>query len=291
MTVVSAKEIHLGRGGGDESNNTRSTATDTRVYRIITDDAADDTTTILGACDTLGTVHPNNPYLFLKRRRCENESFSKKVWLVSLDYSNDLEQSENPLHELPALTWGSETVQEVISYDINDEAILNSAGDWYEDGVTEPVVYPTLKIAKKLAAVPSWILSYANAINSDSFVVDGIAVGQYQAKMGGINIGSWAQKNNVWYRPVDITLRFRSTWIKYVLDQGLYRIVEVDVGSYDKVKCVAEDGTDVTKPVLLDGSGGQLDNPSPSTAVFNSHEIWPEYSFSSLLYFLFESYG
>jgi hypothetical protein len=290
MSVVAANEIHTGRTGGDESSPNKSSVRATRVYRVLTDTASDESSIVLAAVPQRGSVHPKNLSLFLKKRTARNESFSKLVWIVTLEYSLDREQSTNPLEESPVVTWDTETTSENITQDIDGEAVLNSAGDYYEDGVPVQVAYWTAKIEVKKAAIPLALLTYRNAINNDAFILDGVTIAAYEACFAGIHIGWWEQKNNVWFRQLNITLKFRGNWREQILDQGIYRLVEVDVGSYEKVKCVAEDGTDVTKPVLLDGSGGQLDNPSPSTAVFNTHSIRPELSFQTVLAFLYESY-
>jgi hypothetical protein len=43
-----------------------------------------------------------------------------------------------------------------------------------------------------------------------------------------------------------------------------------------------DDGTEPSTPALLDGSGGVLSNPSPSTAVFKTFNAYKTRTFSSL---------
>ncbi len=135
MSVVSVKEIHDGREGGDSVSQNSSEADITRKFRVITDAATDDAETVLAACAVLGATHPTVSGMFIKSRRAVNEPFSKLVWIVTLKYALKYEMHENPLSQPAEITWQTETSQENATADKDDEAILNSAGDYYEDGV------------------------------------------------------------------------------------------------------------------------------------------------------------
>ena len=53
-------------------------------------------------------------------------------------------------------------------------------------------------------------------------------------------------------------------------------------GTYLRSRCLDDEGNFVSKPVHLDGSGGQLANVTPATAVFNDHYVYPEAAFGLL---------
>ena len=281
MSVASASEIHTGRAGSDESK----TVSATRAFRVITTSASDDQETVLAAVPQRGAAHPSNPWLYVKSRRATNESFSKKVWNVTVEYESGTGENVNPLYETPIITWNTDTVTEMVTKDKDDHAILNSAGDYFLEGIAEDVAYWTANISKKLSAVPTWLLTYRNAVNSDAFTIDGLSVAAYQAKMAGMRIGWWEQKNDTWYRQLDLTIRFSTTWVRSVLDQGLYQIV-----SSDHVPCKDDQGAKAIVPMLLNGSGVQIAAPTPSTAAYMTFHTRPEQPFQTILYFLYESY-
>lgn len=284
MSVVSIKEIHDGRDGGDDISNDGAKSDITRRFRVYTSSPYDGADTVLQACDNLGVVHPTANWLFIKSRRAANEPYSKLVWIVTLKYESykgsQQTPTTNPLSMPAEVTWNTEQSQENATRDKNGYAILNSAGDYYEDGATVEVSRWVAKVTKNIPYMPSWIDSYRDAINTDSFYLDGMLITARTAKMSSISIGAWSFQNNVRYRQLEMQIKIRETWIKYILDQGLRREIDGLDGWLEK--CIDSDGAAVTKPVLLDGSGGQLDSPTPETAVFNAHYIYPEMPFSYL---------
>jgi len=164
------------------------------------------------------------------------------------------------------------------TYDKDSNAILNSAGDPYETGAEVEASRWVVNIKKNVAYVPDWIDSYRDAINTDTFYVDGRSIAPRTAKVSGLRIGSWQEMNGVWYRPFEMQIKIRSTWVKYILDQGLRVLLADDT----RVDAFDEYGVKATKPVLLDGAGSYLLSPTPATAVFNPHYVYPELPFSYL---------
>ncbi len=283
MSVVSVDEIHTGRSASDDigSLGEGAKSEDTRKFRVITNNVYDGAGTALQSCDNLGVVHPTFSWLYVKRRRAVHEGNSKLVWVASLKYDSERERVENPLAQRVEVNWDTEYTQENAYVDINGDAVMNSASDYYEDGVPVDAGRWVAKVHANVADVPVWIDSYRDAINSDTFWLDGRTFTARTAKMSGISIGTWKRLNGIRYRPINLTIKFKTTWEFSILDQGLRRIVSID-GEDKREKCIDEDGSTVTKPVLLDGSGAQLTNPTPSTAVFNTHYIYPELPFSAL---------
>ena len=283
MSVVSLKEIHNGREGGDDFATMGNTGDDTRRFRAITSSPYDGTSTVLAACDNLGTVHPTRSALYLKSRRAVNEDRSKLVWNVTYKYGRlnaayGGGNAQDPLSMWADITWDTEQSQESATYDKDSHAILNSVGDPYETGVDVESSNWTISVKKNVAYVPDWIDSYRNAINSDTFYVEGRMITPRTAKLSGLRIGSWAEMNGTWYRPLEMQIKIRTTWVKYVLDQGLRVLLADDT----RVDAFDEYGVKATKPVLLDGAGSYLLDPSPTTAVFNTHYVYPEMPFSYL---------
>jgi hypothetical protein len=281
MSVVSVKEIHPGRDGGDDLGKEGGKSSITRKFRVITSSVYDGADTVLQSCANLGTVHPTATWLYVNSRRAVNDSQSKLMWIATLKYTSQRERTENPLAQPVEITWSTESEQAHAFTDKDDDAILNSAGDYYEDGVPIELSHWVAKVTKNVAYVPSWINSYRNAINSDVFYLDGLTIAVRSAKLKSIAIGKWSTQNGIWYRTIDMSIKITDTWVASILDQGLRRKIDVD-GTDVLTRCINEDGTEATKPVLLDGSGDQLASPTPATAVFNDHYIYPELPYSVL---------
>lgn len=280
MAVVYAKEIHVGReGGGEFSGN----ATATRVWRVKTDSVYDGPGVAINATGVpdYGNPHPDDVNLFVDRIRAVNESFSKYVWIVTVSYKQSvLGKSANPLADPAEITWNTETETRPVFADKDGNAILNSAKDYYEDGVSGEFSQWCVKSKRNVWPVPTWINNYRDAINSDSVYLDGILFTARQLKVSGISIGTTQIRNGVLFRTVETTFKAKDSWAKSILDQGTRCYLE-DFGHY---AAYDKDGVKITKPILLDGSGGKLSNPTPATAVFNTHYIYPEQPFSFLLY-------
>jgi len=286
MSVVSVKEINDGRDGGDGFTQEGVSSEITRQFRVITNSAYDGADTVLQSCDNVGVVHPSASWLCVKKRRARADSKSKLIWIATLSYSSigaspGSSPSISPLASPADVTWQTEYSQENAYKDKDGNAVMNSACDYYEDGVPVDAARWVASITKNVPYVPSWIDAYKDAINSDGFWLDGRSFAAYTAKLSGISIGTWNIQNGVWFRQISMTIKFKNSWRFSILDQGLRREVVRD-GEYVMERCINGDGTEVTKPALLNGIGYQLASPTPETAVFNGHNIYPELPFSIL---------
>jgi hypothetical protein len=290
MAIEYAREIHTGRGGGDSLRSGAIQADDTRVWRVKTTSPYDGPTDVLSATGIPvgGEQHPDDPNLYVSSRRAVNEAFSKLVWIVTIQYQLAiLGKSTNPVSDPAEITWNTETTEREVHWDRDGNAILNSAGDYYEDGVKAEFADWTVRMKKNLAFVPQWIMSYRNAVNSDDVYIDGVFVEAGTAKITGLQIGPWQIRNSVPHRSVEIAVKITDDWASHPLDMGLFKLVATGSGSgsgYKRVRITDGDGVPVSKPVLLDGSGGVLENPSPATAVFGEHDIFSALPFSYFLY-------
>lgn len=254
MAVSSIKEIHDGRDGEDEEVRRW-----TRVWRVNTDSHYDDATVVLAAAPRIGAVHPKDPGARLRRRRARNESFSKRVWIVTAAYSSGIEIEENPLAEPATIEWGTESFQRPFYKDRNGDAILNSAGFYFNPPVMDDDSRLTVSIAKNLAAVPTWVLAYRNATNSDQCVIDGIEVAVGQAKVRAIHISGWQERNDVRYRVLTLTIHLdEDGWDREILDQSLYEKVS------GVVRRISVDGRPVSSPWPIDATGEKIAVPTPA---------------------------
>jgi hypothetical protein len=286
MSVTSFKQIHEGRGGqiGVE-DKTKVKVTHTQVWRAETDSNDDDETVIAAyaGCPEVGDEHPNNPYAHLKTIAFRNESFSKKVWLVTLTYSTDeYEQQENPLDTTARITWRSEQFQKPIWKDIQGYAITNSAGDFYDPGPERDDSRWVATVVKNMPMVPTWLISFQDAVNSAPFNIDGIPVATRHAKIQSVEIGDWQYHNDTAYRQVTISIAISADeFVLEVLDQGFNYL---DGGARKRIMVEDEDGqkAEPTTPVQLNGSGAVITSPTPATAVFRTHYIYNTANFGQL---------
>lgn len=214
------------------------------------------------------------------------------AWKVSVTYSSNPGQSvinnsngngSDPLSEPARISWSGENFQQVAVVDIDDNPILNSAGDPYDPPLMKDFSRPVATIRKNIASAPAWILTSHDAINSDEFVIDGLTCEVGKAKLKRADISEWQYRNGIAYRELTLVIHFaKDGWTRKVLDAGFRR--KYNDTERELITLTAEDGTPQYPPgpVPLDGSGVELTDPTPSTCVYNSHDLDESIAFSSL---------
>lgn len=284
MAVISCDEIHDGRSG-DAVAWKKGVRKHTRRFRVVTNNRYDGSYTVLASLPSPGSIHPEDSWCVAISAKANQDAKSKLVWIASVEYSSepctpDGQKGENPLADPADIDWNTDTTQEPFWKDKNDDAVLNSAGDYYEDMLVDDVSRWTVNISKNLGYVPAWIDSYRDAVNTDNIMIDGLPVAAGTAKIKSIQISKWQSRNDVWYRVFQLTIKIKDDWRHYPLDMGL-RCKDPDAAT-KRIACVDDNKRPVTKPVHLNGSGAQLANPTPSTAVFNTVDKRNLQSFASL---------
>lgn len=299
MTVLKADEIHNSRDGGDNITRGTSVRQYTRVFRVVTDDNTDDATDVLdfGDIPDEGTVHNKDSAAWLQRRRARNESFSKKVWLVTLNYSTERELAVDPLNDPIQIAWDTESFQSVVFKDIYGNGILNSAGDLYDPLPEKDDGRWTVSTVKNVAAVPSWLLEYRQAVNNAPFTIDGVTVGTRRGKVQSIGISPAQRRNDISFRVVSMRLQLKDEeWDLDLLDYGFNEKGTGSGGGCGGSGCGPGSGCgsgqrkkiylcgceEPTAPVLLDGLGAALCDANVYNAVFRTHRIYNEKDFSVL---------
>jgi len=283
MAVVSCYEIHDGRGGGVSRGDKKDTRKWTRVFRVITNSNYDGPVEILLAATIIprvGQSHPQDPYAWAKDFKCDQDSKSKLIWTVTVEYTTDRSTPEssdkqNPLTEPAVIEWSTDTTQEDFTKDKNGDAIVNHAKDPFVPPVKGDVSGWTVTVTKNVAFVPTWITDYRDAVNSDAFMLDGYSVAAGTAKMKSIKIGKWQQRNDIWFRELSFTISLRGDWSKVILNTGLNHY---DAGK--KIRNTLSDGTYTTQPQLL-GTDGHLLS-SGDTPIWCEFDIYAEQPFSTL---------
>jgi hypothetical protein len=142
---------------------------------------------------------------------------------------------------------------------------------------------PVATIRKNIASAPAWILTSHDATNSDEFVIDGLTCEVGKAKLKRADISEPQTRNGITYRELTLAIHFaKDGWTRKVLDAGFRR--KYNDTERELITLTAEDGTQQYPPgpVPLDGSGVELTDPTPSTCVYNSHELDEAIAFSAL---------
>ena len=263
-----------GRDGDGKSEET----TYTRVFRIWTDDGADDAT-VVGARMALtpyfvypGAVHPNDSRAFCVGARPQND-LGNRGWLMAVTYSTKRELAQQPQNDPIKISWDEEDYERQVVKDRNGKAVVNSAGDPPDPPVTAADSILIAKINLKVAAVPAYLRAYRKSINSAAFTIDGLTVSAKRGRVRRISMGEQLYRGSYPFREVNIELAIldetEDDWEIRWLDAGFRKKVSDGAGGFKREKIVSSDGTEPTQPAPLDGSGSPLVDPTLDNAVFN----------------------
>ncbi|MBX3438020.1 MAG: hypothetical protein KF861_11060 [Planctomycetaceae bacterium] len=254
------------------------------VYRVISDDPNEPALNVRTASGipTLWQAHPDGAAICTGRsaRRIDD---SRLVWEVTATFqwrpTDTDDEDENPLDRAPKIRWTSQLVTKPVLKDRNGDACVNSAGDYFDPPLEAEYPRWIVNIQFIATVVPSGILSYPGAINSSSVTIDGIAVAAERARVVGLDISEIQRHDTgseiVLYRSITLAVEVRHAnddpFDIEALDQG-FRIKEDD--ELKDILIEDEDGNKSrpSSPVLLDGAGGKLEDPSPENAEFLTFE-------------------
>jgi hypothetical protein len=206
-----------------------------------------------------------------------------KWWIVTAEYSSERELTENPTSEPAAITWTSEQFQKRAVIDKNGHAIVNSAGDPFDPPLMMDDSRRVVTIIKNLAVVPSWILTYQDAVNISSFTVDGITIGAGYAKVQSVTVGEKQKRNGTAFRVVTLVMHLQKTgWAITHEDVG-FREIGSASGYADRINILnTGDDERPTAPVPLDGAGAQQSDPVASSIVIRSFDVYEQKDFTVL---------
>lgn len=235
-----------------------------------------------------------SPSLLCRKLRCKQEKDSPQHWIVDAEFSSQpLDQKEkdkneqvNPLSRRVAIKWSSSKYNKPLHQDLYGQAIVNSAGDYFDPGVEVDRSRWTASISKNVPQVPAFILDYTDAVNETAFTIQGLVVEAKVAKIMAIEISDVKTEqvgdNEIEYYEFSYTLEFRpgdvdgnDTWDPIrILDAGL----RDDAGNAFQVN-----GKDVSSPVPMDGLGERLTSPGPDTAQYQLFHVYPLRQFGNVL--------
>ena len=260
------------------------------ITQLVKTDAKTDRENVVGAASGVpgyGDAHPGFSVAYAASQSITEHSETPLAWLVVTNYTSKRTLSSNPLNDEVLVDWSSEIYQEVVQFDIDGNAVLNSAGDYFIDPTpTRDAIHLIAKIQSNVASVPAWVISYQNAVNNASVTIGGLVCLAGLVKIQRITIGTREERGGTtFYKFASEAHIHKEGWRLKPLDAGFrylnYAGVPIPI-KLDADGAVSTSGDEVTTPVPLDGSGGMLVSPSPATGVFGNFKIYDELDLTSL---------
>lgn len=274
MTVT-----YLGEDAGARTaTNSRGIRTYTRAFKFETSEETED------AWD-VGS-NPNAPVIGQAFRDAWCISSTPactdpwKGWTITAEYSSAVEMNVDPTQDAMQIRVYTEQFQKPAVFDKNGNKIVNSAGDPFDPPLMMDDSRRVISLVRNVAAYPSWVLSYQDAVNSDTFTVRGITYAAGVGKVQSVSISDSQIRNNVPFYSVEVLIHLQKNgWILQPLDVGFR---ELGYGG-DLINILNPGDTErPSAPVPLDGTGNQLSNPSTTNNVLLSYSVYDTQPFSVL---------
>ena len=273
MTVTYIGEIDSARTG----TNSLGVRSYTRAFRLTTSTQLEGVYTVgsHASLPVIGSVYPDDSSAWCRSLEVTNTD-PWKGWTVTAEYSSETELKENPTDDPAKITVSTEQYQKVAETTVDGYSIVNSAGDIFDPPHMMDDSRRVITVSKNMLTAPLWLLEYADVVNSDAFTVLGVTYAIGVAKVQRISISGTQVRGayNFLSVQIDIHLR-RDGWLLEPLDVG-FRYLS---GFYRKA-IVSDDGTRIETPVMLNGSGLVLSNPTSASAVYGSFQIYKTDTFS-----------
>ena len=228
---------------------------------------------------TIGSVYKDDPNAFCTDLDVDG---GKGQWSATAKYSDEREIDQNPENDEVLIDWDTEIYQQPVLVDVNGDAVINSAGDYFIDPLPQQDSSRLMcKVQANVTTVPAWVLTAGNnAVNNAQIEIDGLTIAKGLAKTSRLKVAQREYRFGQKYYPISFEVHIRlEGWRLQPLDAGFrFR------NSEGKLSDITNDGDDnaPTTPVPLDGSGGILVDPTPSTAVFGDFTIYHERDLSEL---------
>ena len=282
MTITYLGEDPAGR----TANNTKGVRSYTRVFKFKTTDK-NDTAWDIGS-------HASSPRIgdVFYDAWCQSITVTNTSpfagWTVTAEYSSERELATDPTNDPAVIVVNTEQFQKVAETNISGDSVCNSAGDPFDPPYMMDDSRRVISISKNMSGHPSWILSYADVVNSDSFVVKGVTYAVGVGKVQRVSIGETQTRNGVPFVVVTLEIHCqRDGWILRPLDAGFRQLAWdglTRINIYNPASSGDTNGGEerVTAPVPLNGAGQALANPTSATAVYGAYTIYTTAVFSAL---------
>jgi hypothetical protein len=279
-----------GEKSGLTATNTKGVRTYSVTYKIHADGG--ETASVVGNDSNLpsvGSVHAEDGLAYCESLAVKQVK-GKYAWEATANYTTansvdgETGLNEDPEQDRHVITWNGSTQNISIYQDRDDNGILNSAGDPLLDVMDTNLLGVT--ISSNVTGVPSWLLGYRNSINNAAINVGGLAIATGVARIvfpGGF-ISPAKTRGDYTYYTFSYELIFdeQESHEGKLLDQG-YNERFTDINTTNGLRpMTTEEGTVVTEPAMLDGSGARLTNPTAATASYITVNKYFQKDFSVL---------
>jgi hypothetical protein len=276
MAVTYVGELAEGR----RASNNRGVRTYTRVFRLTTSSQADNEYVVgsNASLPVIGNIHPSDANAY-----CENLDVQCvrgwRIWDVTATYTTERQLNSVPTSDPTYITWDTEQFQKPATEDKDGNGVVNSAGDPFNPQEQMDDSRRVVTVQKNMSSVPAWVLTYQDAVNSDTFTIDGVSISPGTAKMQRIGVGPPEIRNGTAFRQVTFVIALRRDgWAFRLLDQGFNQKLLIGTGR----KPITIKGQLPSSPVLLDGNGFAQTDPASAVAHYLTFHVYKEQAFSSL---------
>jgi hypothetical protein len=241
-----------------------------RTFRVITDDKYDGARLVSRAPGiALGNIYDTtNPHTSVNEQDLQSFCMGIKVqcahvdgctWEVTFEYGpyDPTIHPENPLDQPAEIAWTFAPFESIADEDVNGDAIVNSAGDYFDPPVMKDDSQPVLTITRNEPTFDPLLAAECRDKTNDAPFL-GSAPGTVKV----MDISGDRQWNAQcqWYWKVRYEFKFdKKTWTRTLLDQG---VMELDPGGTHQ-QVIQNSGVPSASPSLLDGSGHVLAHGSP----------------------------
>lgn len=275
----------------DVSFNDDGTTSITRTWMVQYDDFSPNLTTLAALVPVARwDIHPDLTACVAKRKSIRMTDIG--LWEITVDYDNKTtppdkqeaqDKTQDPTLKPPIYKFGSVKGTKTVNVDKVGNAVVNSAGMPFENGLEVPWCHPTINITTyKTTFDFTKVTTFVNCINQAEWVVSALP---YTFPANTVLCTEYTFSSvfeqNAYYWQVDITLEYDPEgWnpVK-ILDAGTHEIGEA--GEPPR-PILSDDGTaGVTTPVPLDGNGLVLNSDDP--VVYLNFVPYTEVDFDNLL--------
>jgi hypothetical protein len=217
--------------------------------------------------------HPDITECVAKRKSVRMTDIG--LWEITVDYDNKTtpadkqeaqDKTQDPTLKPPIFKFGSVKGTKTVNVDTVGNAVVNSAGMPFENGLEIPWCHPTIQITTyKNSFDFTKVSTFVNSINQAAWVVSALPF-TFAANTVLCTEYTFSSvfEQNAYYWQVDITLEYDP--------EGWNPVKILDCGTHTKGEpggkpqpILSDDGTSgVTSPIPLDGNGEVLDPDAPA---------------------------
>jgi len=254
--------------------NNKGIRTYSITYKLESDDTSDTASDVGNNSNlpSIGSIHATDTQAYCVSLDIDCVA-GYKWWTATATWTTERQLAEDPEDDEVFVSWQSEIYQEAIFQDIDGNGILNSAGDYFIDPVpTRDNVHLIAKIKKNVRQVPTWVLNKQNNVNDSLIQIGGLDIPAGRARMSRLAIGDRQRRGDINFYEISFEIHIHEKgWRMEPLDAGFR---EIEYGELVQIKDI--NGDEVTTPVLLNGSGEVLEDPSTVNAVYGNYQIYLE---------------